>query len=75
MEDRMDEDALIQRLDDATAPGVGKLIATMLREYTASIRADERAACIALVYGHAGSDNDAQRIVDAIKQRGEGNGS
>jgi hypothetical protein len=32
-------------------------------------RADERAACIALVYGHAGSDNDAQRIVDAIRAR------
>jgi hypothetical protein len=75
MEDRMDEDALIQKLDDATAPGVGRLIAAMLREYGASTRADERAACIALVYGHAGSDNDAQRIVDAIKQRGEGNGS
>jgi hypothetical protein len=42
---------------------------------TVDARADERAACIALVYGHAGSDNDAQRIVDAIKQRGEGNGS
>lgn len=32
-----------------------------------AIRADERERCIRLVYGHAGSDNDATRIAAAIR--------
>ena len=31
----------------------------------------EREAICPIVYGHCGSDNDAQRIVDAIRARGE----
>jgi hypothetical protein len=64
----MDRDALIRLLqsyhgsDRMHAVDVFALI-------EGHIRADERAACIALVYGHAGSDNDAQRIVDAIRAR------
>jgi hypothetical protein len=30
----------------------------------------EREACCAIVYGLCGSDNEAQRIVDAIRARG-----
>lgn len=35
------------------------------------IAAAEREAICSIVYGHCGSDNDAQRIVDAIRARGE----
>jgi hypothetical protein len=34
--------------------------------------AAERKACIALVYGLAGSDNDAERIAAAIRARSAG---
>lgn len=29
----------------------------------------ERAACLGLVYGHCGSDNEAERIASAIRAR------
>jgi phage terminase large subunit GpA-like protein len=32
-----------------------------------TIRQQEQARCIAIVYGQCSSDNEAQRIVDAIK--------
>jgi hypothetical protein len=79
---RADHDRIEAALATARAalmtvtPAVGSSLESFLVEecirdevYEAAIRADERAACIALVYGHAGSDNDAQRIVDAIKAR------
>lgn len=33
-----------------------------------AIKAAEMARCIRLIYGHCGSDNDAARIVDAIRK-------
>jgi hypothetical protein len=62
--DKHDFDGDVARIDAAIATARAALEAP-----TVDARADERAACIALVYGHAGSDNDAQRIVDAIRAR------
>ena len=38
-----------------------------MRYYAAAAVAADREAICRLVYGHCGSDNDAQRIVDAIR--------
>ena len=40
----------------------------VLSAYAAGAAAEREAIC-PIVYGHCGSDNDAQRIVDAIRAR------
>ena len=40
-----------------------------LERFAALVAAGEREAICPIVYGHCGSDNDAQRIVDAIRAR------
>jgi hypothetical protein len=42
-----------------------------LKAFETLIRADEREACCAIVYGQCESDNVAQRTVDAIRSRGQ----
>jgi len=42
-----------------------------LERFAALVAAAERDAICPIVYGRCGSDNDAQRIVDAIRARGE----
>jgi dienelactone hydrolase len=42
-----------------------------IQEFAALVAAAERDAICPIVYGRCGSDNDAQRIVDAIRARGE----
>jgi hypothetical protein len=41
-----------------------------LERFAELVRADERNACCAIVYGQCESDNLAQRTVDAIRARG-----
>ena len=42
-----------------------------LERFAALVVAAEREACCSIVYGQCGSDNVAQRTVDAIRERGE----
>ena len=48
-------------------PYIPPLLAVLLE---AAVEAERDAIC-PIVYGRCGSDNDAQRIVDAIRARGE----
>jgi hypothetical protein len=49
---------------------VGLMSIKTLERFTELVRADEREACCAIVYGLCESDNVAQRTVDAIQARG-----
>ena len=54
------------------APGIDGVVGSWadLEAFANLVRADEREACCAIVYGQCGSDNVAQRTVDAIRARG-----
>lgn len=54
---------------DASWQPAYRRLQELVLAYGAACAAAEREACISLVYGHAGSDNDAQRIADAIRAR------
>jgi hypothetical protein len=43
--------------------------ADQMRAYGAACTEEEMNRCLRLVYGHAGSDNDAERIAAAIRAR------
>ena len=45
---------------------------TQLERFAKLVAAAEREACCSIVYGQCGSDNVAQRTVDAIRARGAG---
>jgi len=44
---------------------------TQLERFAKLVAAAEREACCSIVYGQCGSDNVAQRTVDAIRARSE----
>ena len=59
--------------EQAHGPITGKwwdMDVASLERFAALVRADEREACCAIVYGRCESDNVAQRTVDAIQARG-----
>jgi hypothetical protein len=56
---------------DAWKNGFWTLTQEELERFAALVAAAERDAICPIVYGRCGSDNDAQRIVDAIRARGE----
>lgn len=45
--------------------------ADSLADFMKAVAAAEREACCAIVYGQCGSDNTAQRTVNAIRERGQ----
>jgi hypothetical protein len=56
---------------DAWKNGFWTLAQEELERFAALVVQAERDAICPIVYGRCGSDNDAQRIVDAIRARGE----
>jgi hypothetical protein len=54
------------------APGIDGVVGNWsdLKAFAELVRADEREACCAIVYGLCESDNVAKRTVDAIRARG-----
>ena len=54
---------------DAWKNGFWTLTQEELERFAALVAAAERDAICPIVYGRCGSDNDAQRIVDAIRAR------
>ena len=63
----MTRDEIIRMARDAGSIDSEDVIETVWAAFSAA----EREAICPIVYGHCGSDNDAQRIVDAIRARGK----
>ena len=64
----MDE-AHVQRFASALIAAERDACMQETKRLAVLIVAAEREAICSIVYGHCGSDNDAQRIVDAIRAR------